>query len=149
MNTDDLTIAAATPRTVKIGGEEFRLHFLTHADIASLQAWINSQFRDPFEIASEQIAEHSGRWTVAQQQYLLAQAMKEAVIGPPKIGTPKASELLVSQEGQIEIFYLSVVKGDPSFTRERARDVVIDFNSAEQSAVFAASGADMVADDPK
>lgn len=124
---NDLTTLSARPRVLRVGDEAHDVHPFTFDDFADLQAWVDSQFPDPFDLATKAI--DAGRlvvrdgkparepYPVAQQQHLIKVALEQSSRGRRLIGTPEADEKAQSLDGVKEILYLSIRKGNPDFTR--------------------------------
>ena len=147
MIANDLTTMTATPLSLSIGGEAYPMAPLTWSDWGRMQAWVDSQFPDPFEIVKAEIA--SGDYTVAQQQFLLRAALEQKAKGRRLIGTPDADERIRSLEGTIELLYWSIVKADPTFTREKAEAMGRTLTMGDIVRIHVLTQADQVLSDPK
>lgn len=143
----DLARLTKQPQPFEHGGKTYLLHPLEIDDFGRLQAWVDSQRPDPFAKVAEQIG--IGRFTMAQEKHLIEAAVKVSLEPKPKIGTPEADAVLVSLAGVKQFFYLSVHKGDPSFTEQEASDAVDGMNAAELNQVLTLTTVDKVASDPK
>jgi hypothetical protein len=135
---------AGTPMRIVAGGEAHEFHPLTVADMGDLQAWVDGQFPDPFDVARRQIAR--GDMPQAQQRYILELAMNAAVRAPHLIGTPEADALISSADGLVYMLYLGVRKAEPDFTVEDARAFAEKMNAADAAATRDKSGIDLVSD---
>jgi|GEM_PF-4586115 len=119
-----------------IGKKSLTFSKLTLDDLGLLQAWCDGQVRDPFEVVAEQIGR--GRFTRAQEETLLGQAIKQASVPKPRIGSAHCNELIESFEGFSEVVRLSLrivpeSARDPKRiedARDHARDVVRSMNAA-------------------
>ena len=144
---NDLASLNGQPKTVKLGDKEYKLFPLALEDFGALQSWINAQFPDPLMVAADAIA--SGRFNVTQQQFLLKNAQEQALRPKHLIGTPEATELLMSLDGTKQILALSIRKGDPEFTDEQANEFFKALTPEEILKVASATNVDMVVSDPK
>jgi len=146
---DDLATLTAQPKPLNIGGKTYQVHPLTLNDLGAFQAWIDTQFPDPLEIASKKMA----TFPVAAQKHLIAVAMEQAAKGRRLLGTPDADAVAQSIEGVSQLLFLSIRKGDPSFTEADARALFNHLNAGDISRVFGAAGVmastDEADDDPK
>lgn len=156
---DPLHISGA-PMTVTMAGRTLKVYPLTTGDwLGPVQDWIDRQQIDPFDVVSRQIERgravvRDGKparepYTITQQQFMLKNAIEQATRGRVLLGTPEASELLTSFEGMVAVFWISVQKGDPSFTEADARAILKDIDVAQMARIFRGTQANMVADDPK
>jgi len=156
---NDLGSLTAQPTRLSLGGEAFDLHPLTIADFGRLQAWVDAQFPNPFDVVGAQISR--GRvvenadgttsrvpFTVEQERYLYRLAGEMAVNTRRLIGTPEGDSVLRSLAGVLEQLYLSISKGDPTFTRERAAALVENLSLVEINRVMSATTVDLVAGEP-
>lgn len=144
---NDITTLTAQPQILKVDGKEYKVYPLTLADLGELQTWVDSQFPDPFEVASK--AMKSGNFNVAQQQYLMNQAMEKATRPKRLLGTMEADELLLSAEGYKQVLIISIRKGDPSFTESDAEALFKNMTQADVARFEHVTNLDMVATDPK
>lgn len=147
MITNDARTVTGSPRTLRIAGGEYRIYPLTPEDFGKLQDWVDRQFPDPYALAADAI--NSGKFTIAQQQYILKTAMEQAARGSHPIGTPEADEKLYGMNGVMELLFVAISKGDPSFDRAKAEELARTMNFAEVAQVFSATNADLVISDPK
>lgn len=134
----------ARVRTRTIAGRTFRLHRLSIADFLELEDWVNRQFPDPLGVAQGAI--EAGGFTVAQQQYLLREALALACKGRRKLGTPEADEKAMSVEGTLELLYLSLKKGDPAVERAELESLRDLLTPADVLIIMADTDADKVID---
>ncbi len=144
---NDISTLSAQPQTLSVDGKEYKVYPLTLADLGELQVWIDSQFPDPFEVVSK--AMKSGHFNVAQQQYLMNQAMEKATRPKHLLGTMEADELLLSAEGYKQVLIVSIRKGDPSFTASDAEELFKKMTQADVAKLERVTNLDMVATDPK
>jgi hypothetical protein len=136
------------PRTRLVAdGETFDVWPLSFDEIGELQAWVDAQHRDLLELASEQVG--TGRFTMAQEQFLLRTALELAARPRALIGTPAADELLRSVEGTKRLLFVGIRKGRPDFTEEAAAALFGKLNPFELFAAFQATGLEAVMTDPK
>lgn len=158
----DLASLSAQPTPLSLGGETYHLHPLTIGEMGKLQAWVDAQFPDPFDLATRAISrgrvvvapdgtESREPFTVEQQRHLFKVASDLAASGRRLIGTPEGDAKLRSLPGVMEQLYLSISKGDPTFTREKAAAIVDNLTMGQIARVFSATTTDLVmgADDPK
>jgi hypothetical protein len=151
----------AMPRTLTVGERSYQIHPLTVDDtMVDLQAWVDQQFPDPFDVVNEQI--ERGRlvtnargepdrepYPMIVQQFMLKSAIDTANSGKRLVGTPTADAKLASAAGVAEQIYLSIHKGDPAFTRAQAAELFDLLSVAQVSAVFTATNLAEVISDPK
>lgn len=149
----DPTVASLTaqprPLKVRIAGVErtYLIHPLTIDDLGQLQAWVDSQFPDPFAVVAKTIRE--GDYTVPQQQFLMSQAMALAVQPRHAIGSPEADRVLLGTlAGTCELLKLAIRKGR-ELSDEEARDIFLHLTIAELAALQTYTGIDLVTSDPK
>ena len=128
--------------------------------MVDLQAWVDRQFPDPFDVVGRQIDagrivrdEHGNEerepYPMVVQQFMIRSAIEASSKGQRMIGTPEADEKCQSAAGVSEMLYLSIRKGRPSFTREQAREIYRELSVAQVGAVFHGTNADLVMSDPK
>lgn len=141
--------AQPKPLRVRIHGEErtYLIHPLTLHDLGQLQAWVDSQFPDPFELVREAIQRHP--YTVVQQQYLMSQAIAAAGRPPRLMGSPEADQVLYTLPGQCELLKLSIRKGRPDFSDDEARELYMHLTIADLAKLHNQTGIDLVSSDPK
>ena len=135
------------PRPLSVAGQTYQLFPLTLDDLGQLQSWVDSHFPDPYQQAANALA--TGRFNVAQQQYLLKIAAELSVRPRHLIGTPQADELLQSVEGIKRLLVLSIRKGRPEFSDDDAAQLYHDLGLGDVQAAFAATGVEAVMGDPK
>lgn len=134
---NDAATLFGKPKPLSIGGKTYLLHPLNFDDHGEVQAWLDAQQRDVFAIAQQQIA--SGRFSVEIQKFMIKSALEIAARSRIYVGTPEADAMLDTIEGKAEMLYLSIKKGDPSFTYDKAMGLLrqMDLFSREQAAVAA------------
>jgi hypothetical protein len=139
----------AAPRRITIGGESFEVHPLTLADHGKLQAWIDAQLPDPLAAVQKHIDATKVPMEIAK--YLYKSALDQVARTRVFIHSPEALPYLNSADGVIEILWLSISKGRPDFTRDKARDVFGKLTPADVLKLQQATELDQVlaADDPK
>ncbi len=131
---------------------KYWIHPLTFEDIGKLQEWLDRQFPDPIQQAQEAIeraAERGKPFTVAQEQFLYKSAQELAAKAKVKVGMLEATQLLLSAEGNTQIIFLSIKKGDPNFKDEDAKKLFHSLDPATLIRVQRASQANLIVDDPK
>lgn len=133
-------------KPITIGGKTYRIHPLGLRDHAALKAWVAEQFPDPIALVDEAIAR--GNYTMARQQHMIKTAIEIASRPKPALNSPEAQALLDSPEGLVELFYLSVKRGDPSFTREQAMDAA-DLTAGQIAMLNETSEVNLMKSDPK
>ena len=144
---NDPRTLAGRPIRLRAAGCEYEVWPLTLADFGDLQSWVDAQFADPFDIASDAIAR--GDYTPAQEQYLLRMAMERACAPKPQIGAaPEADAMVRSMAGIKEMLYLAIRKGDAFFTREHAASLYAALSPGQIAAVFQETGAELLVSDP-
>ena len=154
---NDLATLGAKPKPLTVGGRTHLIHPLTVDDLGSLQSWVDTQFPDPFDVASNAI--ERGRpgpegtrtpYTTAQQKHLYEVALERATRGTPKLGTPEADALLQSAAGVRELLFVAIRKGDPGFTRAAAEALFREMGVGDVARVFRqTNAADVATSDPK
>lgn len=157
---DIATLTGQAARSIRVDGQAYDLHPLTLDDYGRLQAWVDRQFPDPFDVVSAQIErgrlvvdadgnESRVPYPMAQQQYMLKLALEQASQGRRLIGTPEADTKVQATEGVQEMMFLSITKGRPAFTRAECKALFARLTVAQVAAIFSATNADMVLGDPK
>jgi hypothetical protein len=144
---NDLKILTAQPQPLAIDGETYMVHPLTIEDWGALQAWVDRQFVDPFDVVAKAI--EKGKFTVAQQQYMLSEALKESIKPKAPLGSIEADALLMSMDGYTQVLYLSIRKGRPGFTEKDARNLALKLSAADATKLGQVSTLNLVASDPK
>ncbi len=147
MQNDLASLSGAARLTLRVGGEAYPVHPLTLADLGELQAWVDSQYRDPVEIVREQLA--GRKFSAAQEQFLLKTALEIACRPRALIGTPEADALIRSAAGQKRMLFLAIRKGRPEFGEADADALFAALTPAELLAVMVETGAEAVSADPK
>jgi hypothetical protein len=142
-----LASLTAQPRKLTVAGQDYLLHPLTLDDLGQLQGWIDSHFPDPFQVVGKAIA--TGNYNVAQQQYLLSQALERSIRPKNLIGTPDADRLLQTVDGTVQMLLLSIRKGRPEFSQSEAAELTRQLGLGDIQAAFAVTGVSMVMSDPK
>lgn len=144
----DSSIAGLTgqPRPFSANGADYRLHKLDAGDLGKVQAWCDRQRPDPFAVVATQLG--IGRFNAAQEKYLLAEAIRQASEPKPRLGSAECGEMITSYEGFAYVFFLSVSKGDPAFTEEKAAEAIRGFNAAHILAITDALSLDLIKGDP-
>jgi hypothetical protein len=133
------------PRPLTIDGVTYLVHPLTLDDFGKLQAWVQEQFPDPLQVAADRL----DLFPVPVQKHLVAMAIEQASKPRPRLGQPEADALVRSMDGTLELMRIAIAKGDPSFTRDKARALYARMNLAHLSMLYASTGADVVLSDPK
>jgi hypothetical protein len=144
---DNLSTLTMQPKTLVVKGREYKVHPLDLGDFGYLQEWIDRQFPSPFKAVKE--AFEMGGFTFEQQKYMLKNAVEQASRPRHLIGTFEADELLTSVEGYKQVIFLSIRKGDPSFTEKDAEALFSELSFVDIAQISQASNLDMVASDPK
>lgn len=143
----ELTTLTAQPSPMTIDGETYMVHPFDMNDWGELQAWVDRQHPDPFEIVKAAIAK--GGFTFAQQQFMLKEALEKASKPKCKIGTVEADELTMSMEGMRQVLFLSIRKGRPGFTEADAADLSTKLSMVDVANLAQSSTLDMLVSDPK
>lgn len=145
------SIASLTrqPVLLKVDGIEqaYEIHPLVVDDFGKLQAWIDSQFPDPFVIVD--LAIKQGSYTIPQQQFLMQQAFNAASNPKHPIGTPEADRLLQSMAGVLEMLKISIRKGRPEFSDDEAKKLYMHMGLGHLHSVFNATEVSLLMSDPK
>lgn len=102
-----------TYRTLAAGGREYRIYDLSCRDLGALQQWIDAQFPDPLAA----LLPHLDRMPVEVAKFAVREAQQQAARPRPKLGLAEADILLATVAGMLEVAYLGIRKGDPTFTR--------------------------------
>lgn len=143
---NSLSILTGQPRLMTIDGERYEIHPLNLGDFGQLQAWVDAQAVDPFDIANEEIDKR--KYPVAQQKYLLEIAMNLRSRGTPQLGTPEADAKLYSHQGLKQILWHSVRKGRPDFTLAQAEALFNRLTVGDLTRMIQDTNVNMVADAP-
>ena len=149
---NDALSLADVPRTFVVKDRIYKVAPFTVADVGKLQDWIDQQFPDPFVIAQKEIDRRDAGgapYSVAQQQFLLGAAMKEAKQGRYLLGTEEANAKAMSNEGIKEIAYLSISKADPTFTREDAGELFGQMGMVDMFRLLDLTSVNRIIGDPK
>lgn len=144
---DDIATLTAQPKTIAVDGKDYAVHPLTLGDFGALQAWVDRQFPDPIQAARRAIG--AGGLNMAQQQCFIKESLLLASRPRHLLGTPVADELIRSVEGMKYTLYLSIRKGDPSFTEEDAEALFAKMDFLDLAGFGQSSNLDMVVGDPK
>lgn len=144
---NDLKTLTAQPQPLIVDGETYMVHPFDMNDWGALQAWIDKQHADPFDIVSAAIKK--GEFTITMQQYMIDKAMEKAMKPRCPLGSPEADELVMSMAGQKQLLYLSIRKGRPDFTEEQAGDLVVKLTAVDTAKLGQLSTINMVVSDPK
>jgi hypothetical protein len=144
---DNLATLTGQPRTMTVDGQDYKVHPLDLGDFGALQAWVDDQFPNPFAEVKKAFA--LGGFNFEQQKYMLDLAMEKASKPRHLIGTPEADELLMSVEGYKRVLFLSIRKGDPSFTEADAEQLFAKMTFVDIAQLGQATDLDMVTSDPK
>ena len=145
----DLASLTNSPGRVYLGGKQYQIAELTHADLGALLQWARGQFPDPFDVVTEQISK--GEYTVAQQQYLMKTAL-EMSVRKPTLGSPEIQAELRTPAGISQLLFLAIRKHDPSFTEAEAGKVFNAMTAGDLKRLEIITGADLVmgeSPDPK
>lgn len=116
----NVTGKAWSPLTV--GGRTYKVYPLTFDDLGELQAWVNSEIPDPFDAVTA--SPGFARLNVEAQKFAIRCAVELASKGKRRLNSPEAAELVASPEGVMQLLYLMVRRGDPSFTEADAAELV-------------------------
>lgn len=141
--TRNLAELTGQQKIIRVGGREYQAYPLTLDDQGELQAWIDQYSVDPFDVLAQQLAKRV--WPQAVQEQMTKLAYEHAMRGKPLLGTVQAQALLASLEGRQMIFWLSIRKGDPSFSQDEAADLLRQLDTEAQEKIRAA--ADILGDD--
>jgi hypothetical protein len=144
---NDLRTLTAQPQPLTVDGETYWIHPLDVNDLGALQAWIDRQHADPFDVVKAVI--DKGGFTVTMQQYMIAEALRESIKPKARLGSAEADELLLSMEGSRQVLYLSIRKGRPDFTEAAAAELAAKLTTTDVAKLNHLSTLDMVASDPK
>ena len=134
---DLATLTGQPVRSLKVDGQAYDLHPLTLDDYGRLQAWVDRQFPDPFDVVSAQIErgrlvvdadgnESRVPYPMAQQQYMLRSGARTVEPGPAADRHAEADAKVQATEGVQEMMFLSITKGRPAFTPTQGRCSRID-----------------------
>lgn len=144
---NDAATVFGTPKREKFGDEEVFLYHLGPDDSGEIQRWIDENTRNPIDLVRREIAK--GGWPMEIQRYMIDSALKTWMRNRILIGSPEASELLGTIEGKAQLLYLSVRKGDSTFTYDKAMGLIRKADEFAKRQVMEAAG--MMGDsiDPK
>lgn len=144
---NDLRTLTAQPRPMTVDGETYMVHPLDMNGWGAIQAWLDAQRPDPFEVVKAAIAK--GGWSFAQEQYMIQQAIEKSMETKPLLGSVEADALLLSIPGYTQILYQSIRKGRPEFTEQDAADLAAKLTAADFANVNLSTNLDLMASDPK
>jgi len=131
---------------------EYQVYPFTIEDLGKLQAWIDRQFPDPFDIARNAIDKAKSTnnpFTYTQEQFLLKNAAELAMRPRNLIGTPEADALLGSSGACLEILMISIRKGDPTFDEDKSKQLIRSLTAMDILKVYQATQLNLVMSDPK
>jgi hypothetical protein len=144
---NDPATLTGQPKPVTAGDETRLIYPLDAEGIGRLQAWVDAQFPDPFEVVDRLF--QTGRYNTAQQQFLMRTALELSVRGRRLIGTPEADALINSAAGTKFMLFLSISRGDPAFTEADAERFYGKMSAVTVEAARLATDAPMVVGGPK
>lgn len=144
---NDLRTLTAQPRPLTVDGETYMVHPLDMDGWGAIQAWLDAQRPDPFEIVKKAI--EKGGFTMQQQQYMISQAIEKAMEPKPLLGSVEADALLMSIPGYTQVLYQSIRKGRPDFTEADASALAAKLTAADFANVTISTNLDLMASDPK
>jgi hypothetical protein len=149
---NDLATLTAAARPVPIGGKVYLVRPLTIDDYGALQAWLDAQWPDPFDVVNDQVSRRE--YSPAQQRHMLSAALELATRPRPKLGSDDAEPLVSSPAGVAQVLYLTIRRDDPTFTLAAATALLKLMTPADFARIFKVSEADRVlpqpqGDDPK
>jgi hypothetical protein len=144
---NDAATVMNSPVPLKVGDEEYLLYPLNFDDHGAVQRWLDEQVRDPLEIVRQRI--DAGGFSMEIQKYMVKAAIEVAARSRILIGTAEADALLDTIEGKAEMLYLSIRKGDPKFTYDRAMDLLRKMDQTAREAAAAAENVLRADSDPK
>jgi hypothetical protein len=144
---NDPATLTGQPKPVTAGDETRLIYPLDAEGIGRLQAWVDAQFPDPFEVVDRLF--QTGRYNTAQQQFLMRTALELSVRGRRLIGTPEADALINSAAGTKYMLFLAISRGDPAFTEADAQRFYEKMSAVTVEAARLATDAPMVVGDPK
>lgn len=104
------------PTPLTVGDTTYQLYDLSWHDLATLQAWVDSKYRDPRELVTEHLLGIGARLPIEVQKFMVREAIEMARRPKPLLGMAEASAQLLSVEGLQQIVLLSIRKGDPTFS---------------------------------
>jgi hypothetical protein len=114
----DSAILANQPAVITVQGREYRLYDLSLQDLTDLQSWVDTKFRDPLAVVAVFLASPAGaKLAVETRKWMLAEARQAACKPSPRLGMREATEQILAMDGLREILWLSIRRGDPTFTR--------------------------------
>jgi hypothetical protein len=116
---NDPATLTGQPKPVTAGDETRLIYPLDAEGIGKLQAWVDAQFPNPFEVLDRELRDRA--YNTAQQQFLMRTAMELSVRGRRLIGTPEADALINSAAGTKYMLFLAISRGDPAFTEADAQ----------------------------
>jgi hypothetical protein len=139
---DSLASLTAQPKPLVVGDKTYQMHPLTIDDFGALQAWCDSQYKDPLEAIAPQLG--SGKFTKRQEEFLMRVAVETAHKPKPRLGEPEVDALLNSLEGFQQVAYLSIRKGLPTFTQDDARELIKAMGNQSLARMMMDTNADMI-----
>lgn len=144
---NDLRTLTAQPRPLVVDGETYMVHPLDMNGWGAIQAWLDAQRPDPFDIVKKAI--DKGGFTVAQQQYMIKEAIDKAMEPKPLLGSVEADAILLSIPGYTQVLYQSIHKGRPDFTEADAAELAAKLTATDFANVNMSTNLDLMATDPK
>jgi len=144
---NDLSTLTAQPRPMTVDGETYMVYPLDMDGWGAIQAWLDAQRPDPFDVVKKAI--EKGGFTLQQQQYMISQALDKAMETKPLLGSVEADALLMSIPGYTQVLYQSIRKGRPDFTEADASELASKLTATDFANVNMSTNLDLMASDPK
>lgn len=144
---NDLKTLTAQPQPLTVDGETYMVHPFTVDDWGALQAWVDRQHPDPFDVVRDAI--NKGGFSQAIQKQMIKDALDKATGPKNLIGSVEADTLLMSMEGYTQVLFLSIRKGRPGFTEKDAGELAVKLTTTDMTKLGHLSTMDMLVSDPK
>lgn len=136
-HNDPASLLGKASGRLTAGGKDYRIYPLTYDDLAELKVWVNERIPDPIEAVTGTAG--FAKLSPEAQKYALRVAVELVTKGQRHLTSPEAAELLASPEGVMEMLYLMVRRGDPSFTREAAQALAKELTPADVARLHSAA----------
>lgn len=117
--TNDYAHATGAPRTISLDGVDYKVPRLRPRDLGAMQQFVKERVPNP-KVEARRLMEGLPD---AVAIHIWDQAVEEARDWPPPLGSPQATAILMSAEGQAMFLHLLLSRTTADFTEEKAREL--------------------------
>lgn len=139
----DLATLTNAPRTLRIGGLDYKVRALTFAEWGTLHGWLRDNVDDPVTEALRQVEKARAKGVAVSPEaegLLLRSAREDAKRWPPTAMTGQWFALLGTCPGGSSQFLLAMLRPlQPSITDEQVAGIEAAMTSEEVDAIIAAA----------